>query len=131
MKHLITATGRDFFKAVDELGLSLTQIKALHALDEADEPVSLGRLSDALGLSLAAVSRSVEGLVKRGYVTRKEDPDDRRSKRVLITARGRRIYGKLFDLRIAGLRDFLSELDPDERQALDDALIPIARRLAA
>ena len=129
-RHLLTQTGRDFFKAVDELQLSFTQIKAAQILAEADEPVSLGAIGERLALSLPAVSRAVDGLVKRGLCTRTEDPADRRSKSILITARGRRLYEQVHEIRIAGIRNFVEELDPAERDALLDGLRPIVRGLS-
>jgi DNA-binding MarR family transcriptional regulator len=128
LTHLQAATGRDFFQAVDKLGLSLSQIKALRALVDADEPLSLGALGDELGLSLPAVSRAVDGLVKREFVTRQEDPVDRRCKRLALTRKGRRTYAQLYALRVAGLREFVEELDEDERDALASGLAPIELR---
>jgi DNA-binding MarR family transcriptional regulator len=128
LTHLQASTGRDFFQAVDKLGLSLSQIKSLRALFDADEPLSLGALGDELGLSLPAVSRAVDGLVKREFVTRQEDPADRRSKRVALTRKGRRTYAQLYALRVAGLRAFVEDLDDAEREALATGLEPVARR---
>ncbi len=129
MKHLLTHTGRDFFQAIDGLQLSLTQIKTAQFLAETREPLSLGAIGDHLGLSLPAVSRAVDGLVRRGLCTREEDPADRRSKRILITPRGRRLYERLHEIRVAGIRDWAEGLDPAQRDALLDALRPIARDL--
>jgi DNA-binding MarR family transcriptional regulator len=129
MKHLLTHGGRDFFQTVDELGLSFTQIKTAQFLAENEAPLSLGAIGDHLGLSLPAVSRAVDGLVKRGLCTREEDPDDRRSKRIVITARGRRLYERLHEIRVAGIRDWAETLDPADRDALLEALRPIARDL--
>ena len=128
LTHLQAATGRDFFQAVDKLGLSLTQIKSLRALFDADEPLSLGALGDELGLSLPAISRALDGLVQREFVTRAEDPADRRSKRLALTRKGRRTHDQLYALRVAGLREFVEDLDPHEREALAAGLAPIARR---
>ena len=123
------STGRDVFQAIDDLGLSLTQIKTAQLLAESEEPLALGAIGDHLGLSLPAVSRAVDGLVKRGLCTREEDPADRRSKRVVITKRGRRLYERLHEIRAAGIRDFLEGLDADERDGLLHALRPITRHL--
>jgi DNA-binding MarR family transcriptional regulator len=128
LTHLLTSTGRDFFKAVDELELSLTQIKALRALIDAGEPLSMGAMSEQLGLSLPAISRAVDGLVRREFVTREEDPHDRRSKRLALTRKGHRTHDQLYALRVAGIRAFVEELEPDERDALAAGLAPIARR---
>jgi DNA-binding MarR family transcriptional regulator len=128
LSHLLTSTGRDFLQAVDELELSLTQIKSLRALIDADELLSVKALGDELGLSLPAISRALDGLVQREFVTRAEDPTDRRSKRLALTRNGRRTHDQLYALRVAGLREFVEDLDPHEREALAAGLAPIARR---
>src|SRR4051794_13384001 len=86
LTRVLTSSGRDFFRAVDELALSLTQFKAIRALIDADQPLSIKALGDEVGLSLPAISRAVDGLVRREFVTRAEDPQDRRSKRLALTA---------------------------------------------
>ena len=128
MKHLLITTRSDFLQAVEDLGLSLSQLKSMQALSDADEPLSLKGLADHLGLSLPAVSRAVEGLVRRGLVTREEDPSDRRCKRVVVTRRGRRTVEELLALRVAGLREFVEQLEPAERDALAEGLRPVALR---
>jgi DNA-binding MarR family transcriptional regulator len=128
VNQLFTAGQRDVFAAMEKADVSITQVKALRALAEADEPMSLGAISETLGLSLPAISRSVDGLVRRGLVKREEDPRDRRSKLVTATARGRSTYERLSALRLAGIRAFVAELDPEEQRALADALAPVIRR---
>lgn len=46
-------------------------------------------LADHLGLTRQAVTQMVDELERRSYVERRPDPNDRRAKRVLLTARGR------------------------------------------
>jgi DNA-binding MarR family transcriptional regulator len=128
VNQLFTAGQRDLFAAMEKADVSITQVKALRALAEADEPMSLGAVSETLGLSLPAISRTVDGLVRRGLVKREEDARDRRSKLVTVTGRGRSTYDRLTALRLAGIRDFVSELDPAEQRALADALAPVIRR---
>ena len=127
MRHLITATGRDFFHEVERLDLSLSQIKTLQFMGSHD-PGTLRAISDELGLSLPGVSRAVDGLHKRGMVKRVEDPDDRRAKRLSLTAKGRRTVEGLTALRIAGLREFVAGLSAEERKALELGLKPLMER---
>lgn len=129
VNRLLTAGHRDLFAAMEKADLSITQVKSLHALAEAEEPISLGAVSDTLGLSLPAISRSVDGLVQRGLVKREEDPRDRRSKLLTATGRGRATYERLTALRLAGIRTVIADLEPEEQQALADALSPVIRRL--
>ena len=129
LRHLLRATGRDFFAAMERHELGLTQVKALQALADAGEPISLGALSEQLGLSLPGVSRSVDGLVCRGFVKREEDPDDRRAKRLQLTAKGRRTLDTLLELRLAALRAWVETLDPAEQRALLDGLGAVAGKV--
>jgi len=127
MRHLITHTGRDFFHEVERLDLSLSQIKTLQFMADR-EPGTLRALSDELGLSLPGVSRAIDGLHKRGMVKRVEDPDDRRAKRVSLTAKGKRTFDGLMALRVAGLREFVADMSAEERDALERGLRPLMER---
>jgi MarR family transcriptional regulator, 2-MHQ and catechol-resistance regulon repressor len=127
-KYLIRQHGSDFFETVGELDLSFTQVRALSLLARELDRATLGELGERLNLSLPTVSRAVEGLVKRGHVTRAEDADDRRFKQVAATAEGRALMERLMELRVAGFADFLETLDPADRERLAEALAPIVAR---
>jgi DNA-binding MarR family transcriptional regulator len=127
MRHLMTDTSPDFFREVERLELSFSQIKALNLLSDR-APLSLKGLSDSIGLSLPAVSRAVEQLVKRGMVKRAEDPDDRRAKRVTLTAKGASTMDGLLQLRVAGVKRFVAALEPEQREALLAGLTPLMER---
>jgi DNA-binding MarR family transcriptional regulator len=129
MKHLLVSSSRDFFAAVEQAGLTFTQVKCLHLLGDSDEPLPLNALSETLGLSGPAISRAVDGLVQRGEVKRTEDSRDRRSKLLTLSARGRRTIDHFVAIRVAGIRRFVEELADEERAALAAGLSPIARRL--
>ncbi len=129
VRHLLVSTNREFCAELEDAGVSFTQLKCLGVLAHADAPLSLGALSDEIGLSLAAVSRAVDGLVQRGELKRQEDPGDRRSKLVSISARGRATYERVVAVRVAGVERFVDGLDPDEREALGAAVGPIVERL--
>jgi DNA-binding MarR family transcriptional regulator len=128
-KHLLLTTSRDMFHELEKAGISITQVKSLTFLAEAEEPLSVKALSDVIGLSLPGVSRAIDGLVQRGEITRVEDPRDRRSKLLTITPRGRRTYERVLATRMAGIRRFVYELDPEEQEALARGLSAVAGRL--
>jgi DNA-binding MarR family transcriptional regulator len=119
---MASAANRDLLPEVSELDLSLTQLKALAALEAHGEGLSVKDLSERLGLSLAAGSRAVDGLVKRGLVERAEDADDRRVRRVALAARGRRVVERLGAIRVAGLERLLGHFDEAQREKLSEAL---------
>jgi DNA-binding MarR family transcriptional regulator len=78
----------DLFEALGTLELTLTQIKLLHYLEDADQPQTLKEAAELVHLSLPAASRTVDDLVRRGFVERHEDMEDRRMKRVSLTPAG-------------------------------------------
>ena len=129
MKQLLVSSSRDFFAAVEQAGLTFTQVKCLHRLGDSEEALPLNALSETLGLSGPAISRAIDGLVQRGEVKRTEDPRDRRSKLLTLSARGRRTIDHFVAIRLAGIKRFVEELADEERQALAAGLSPIARRL--
>lgn len=132
LRFLIQSAGNEFLRAVEEAELSLTQLKAMHVLSAADEDLSLNGLADRLGgLSLPTLSRAVEALVQRDYVSRTEDSSDRRVKRLRLTPKGRKTLDKLIAIRAAEFETVLATLTDEERNRLAAALEPILERRAA
>jgi DNA-binding MarR family transcriptional regulator len=131
LRFLTQSAGNGFVQAVEDAGLSLTQLKAMHILAASDEELSLNGLAEQLGgLSLPTLSRAVDALVQRGYVRRAEDSADRRVKRLSLTAKGRRTIDRLLEIRVAELGAVLETLTDDERERLARALEPILERRA-
>jgi DNA-binding MarR family transcriptional regulator len=131
LRFLTQSAGNAFVQAVEEAGLSLTQLKAMHILAASDEELSLNGLAERLGgLSLPTLSRAVDALVQRGYVRRTEDSADRRVKRLSLTAKGRRTIDRLLEIRVAELGAVLETLTDDERERLARALEPILEKRA-
>jgi DNA-binding MarR family transcriptional regulator len=112
---------KPLYALFDELELSITHMKALHALAEADE-ISVKELGKGLGLSLPAASRTTDALVRRGFLDRREDELDRRIRRVRITDAGREIVRRLDEARLVGLEQFALSLSPEQRHRLAAAL---------
>jgi len=116
-------------EVIDELGLSLTQLKAIQlVVTNESEEMSVKQLGDSLELSLPAISRAVDGLVHRGLVTRTEDEEDRRIKRVRPTKEADQLVARLIDIRFSQLGEFVDTLTPRERQKLAAALAVLAER---
>jgi DNA-binding MarR family transcriptional regulator len=131
LRFLTQSAGNGFVQAVEDAGLSLTQLKAMHILAASDEELSLNGLAEQLGgLSLPTLSRAMDALVQRGYVRRAEDSADRRVKRLSLTAKGRRTIDRLLEIRVAELGAVLETLTDDERERLARALEPILERRA-
>jgi DNA-binding MarR family transcriptional regulator len=124
VSYLQRKTAQDFMAIVGELELPFSHFKALMILDGAGE-LPLKALSPALGLSLAAASRAIDGLHRAGLVTRTEDPVDRRSKRIALTSDGQQLVERLHNARVEGMTAFVEELGSRDRAALARAIAPI------
>jgi len=57
---------------------------------DAEEP-TVTRLAELLGVSRQAASKLADEMVRRGYLLRAPDPDDRRRTRLRLSAKGRRV----------------------------------------
>jgi DNA-binding MarR family transcriptional regulator len=126
--HLHKNCNSDLFEAVGALELSLTQIKLLHHLEDATTELTLGRAAELVHVSLPAASRMVDELVRRGFVIRHEDTEDRRMKRVRVTDAGRAVIRRLNAARLSGLQEFTQSLTDPERRDLAAALGRLLQR---
>ncbi|MDQ7793608.1 MAG: MarR family transcriptional regulator [bacterium] len=72
-------------------GIAVSECHALLEVAES-EGMSLAELAAVLGLDASAVSRTVDGMVQAGLVTRTANPQDRRYVRISLTPHGRSVY---------------------------------------
>jgi len=125
LRHVFLSDRGNQLRVIEESGLSMTQCKALLELggigDSAD-PRQVGELAERFGVSVPSMSRAVDALVKKKLVTRLEDPDDRRVRRVAITAKGKKLVDTLLVVRQAGLESFAESLSAAQRRKLDAAI---------
>ena len=87
MSHIHRRSADDTLAVMNEAGLTMAQMVALHLLDPPG-PMSVSSIAACLKLSPPATSHLVDRMVVAGLVGRTEDPDDRRHKRIAITRRG-------------------------------------------
>jgi len=128
--YLNRKSSADLFRMVAELGSSFSQVKMLFLLEDGGEH-SVKEIARHLGLSLPAASRAVDGLIQRGYVSRRESATDRRSRLVALTGDGRAVVDRVLRARLHTLEAFADELTPEERDGLYTALLPIVERIAS
>jgi DNA-binding MarR family transcriptional regulator len=126
--HLHKNCNSDLFEAVGALELSLTQIKLLHHLEGDGPELTLKQVAERVPISLPAVSRTVDDLVRRGMVHRHEDDADRRMKRISLTDEGRTVIRKLNAAQMSGVEQFTNDLKDGERELLAAALSELLQR---
>ena len=131
LHHVFLYDRGNQLRVIEETGLSITQCKALLELgglggDERAWQVS--DLAELFGVSVPSMSRAVDALVKAKLATRVEDPDDRRVRRVKITAKGRDLVAKIVTVRMTGIEAFVSTLSSTQRRKLDAAVESLMER---
>jgi DNA-binding MarR family transcriptional regulator len=105
--------------------LSLSQLRCLVALAQDGHAMPIHALAQRLGLTLATAGRAIDRLVAHELVNRREDPDDRRVRRVSLSERGRQVMSGVDDARRNSLHAFVRSLAPDDAARLLAALRPI------
>jgi DNA-binding MarR family transcriptional regulator len=109
--------------------VSVTQCYGLEALVRRGA-MTLNDLAALLYLDKSTASRVVDALERKGYVTRRPHPDDRRAVLLEATAAGRTLEGKIRDSILAEERQLLAGFAPDVRQAMTQLLRQLARATA-
>ena len=125
LRHVFLYDRGNQLRVIEECGLSMTQCKALlelGGLGEATEPRQVSDLAETFGVSVPSMSRAVDALVKKRLATRVEDPEDRRVRRVAITAKGKKLVDTLLVVRQAGMEAFAASLSAAQRRKLDAAI---------
>jgi DNA-binding MarR family transcriptional regulator len=101
-------------RCAKESGLTMAQLGALLQIER--RPAGgVSDLGDHLGISHAAASQLLEGLVQLGLATRAEDLHDRRQRQISLTAQGQQVLAGVLRARQRWLETFAGELSPGER----------------
>ncbi len=113
----------------DEFHLSLPQFDLLAVLAANDEQLRVKDLCDALAAVPSSLSRRIDALVGRGYVTREVPPtsDDNRAVVVTLTRMGRLVWRDANILyRRAIQREFAAELSETDVGVMSRAISKVA-----
>jgi DNA-binding MarR family transcriptional regulator len=125
MHHVFLYDRGNQLRVIDETGLSMTQCKVLlelGGLGHAAEAWQVSDLAELFGVSVPSMSRAVDALVRAKLATRVEDPDDRRVRRVKITAKGKDLVATIVTVRMTGIEAFVTTLTAAQRRKLDAAV---------
>jgi DNA-binding MarR family transcriptional regulator len=106
--------GRGFADVRPSHGFAFTLI--------AGDGATAGQLAEHLGVTKQAAAQMVQELESKGYVARSTDPADRRSKRVVLTPRGRACTRAAERSAAEELAGWLDALGPRATESLVRAL---------
>jgi len=116
-----------FAAQLGELRLGFTQLAALYAVADGGT-TTIADLADTLNRSPSATSRLVDGLVRRRFLERREEPDDRRMRSVWLTERGRALVALIDRGRADQFLAVVRPLPPTERAIVAMGVAALATR---
>ncbi|MFT4394349.1 MarR family winged helix-turn-helix transcriptional regulator [Gordonia lacunae] len=125
LERLIDLGRPETLESLAATDITFSQLRILSALACQPGPMSVNAIADQVQLSLAAAGRTVDKLVGCDLVDRREDPSDRRVKRISLTDAGRRYLETHLAVKRGTIRHFIANLPADMRDNLCAALRPI------
>ena len=97
--------------------------------EEKPNGVTLKELAEAMKLAPATVSELVESLVKKNFLQRVQNPEDRRAVQITLTDHGQMMLDQCIKCVDSLCDKLLSDLAASERTAMLAALTKITTRL--
>ena len=101
-------------------GVSVSQCYILESLK--DGALNMNQLADKMHLQISTVTRVVEQLVLKGFVTREEDVDDRRKRTITLTVSGKAMYQDIWQNIYQSELTILQQFPEENRPMLIDFL---------
>jgi DNA-binding MarR family transcriptional regulator len=96
-----------------DVSISMPQLRCLHLIAGAGE-LRMSRLVAQLGVSISTVSGLVDRLVDHGFVSRRDDPNDRRQVVLSATSAGVEFLDRMRELSNAQFRGLIELLTAEE-----------------
>ncbi len=103
-----------------ESGLSMQQIRALFHIH--DCPRGITNIGEHLGITKAAASQMIDKMVEQGFITRVEDPQDRRSKSITLTEKGLLAMQKSLEAREGWLDHLAASFSASDKDHVAQSL---------
>ena len=126
---------REFDAALEQhyqaYGLSRGRWQVLMALykSSSEEGLTPAELADWAGVTRAAMTGLVDGLVDSGYVTREDVGADRRTYRVRLTPRASDFLASVLPDHLRRMQDLMHALTPAERDTFVDLIEKLRSRV--
>ncbi len=118
---IVMRTIRTEFRGQRSSDLSVAQFRTL-AYIKNNNGASLSSLATHIGLTLPSMSKLIDGLVSRGFVTRTSHMEDRRKICLQLTSAGRSELDAAYDHTQAFLIDQISGLTKDDLNTISRSM---------
>jgi DNA-binding MarR family transcriptional regulator len=118
-RALVAVAARSLSDIGDDV--TLAQYRTLVVLASRG-PQTMFKLADAITVTPATATRMCDRLVTKELIIRGSDPDDRRTTRIELTAKGRRLVADVTDRRRREIGRILTAISPVDQVTFATAL---------
>ena len=133
LEQVVHLSMHHFWRFAKENGLSMAQIITLRKVyhRQNDQGYCVSDISDLLGVTNAAVSQSLDKLVDQNLVKRQENPQDRRSKQILLTPQGEDLLRESMRAQQSWIEELPSYLTREEQTQIEAAFRLLTEKITA
>ena len=124
-RALLGVVARSVAPVLDRI--TVPQFRVLVILSSAPQGVRNSDLAAALGVHPSTFTRTADRLVAGGWVSRSENPDNRRETLVVLTPEGRSLVDQVTRRRRTEIATILGRLDADQRDLVLRAMTVFAQ----
>jgi len=128
-RRLRAVMAQDQSNPIFSVNLTMQQLRVLMLISAADG-MALQQLGRQLGVSQATVSGIVDRLVAHDFVTRQEDPHDRRIRHIWLASKGRTTLEEIMQQHSELEQRMLERLDDETLRMMEVVLERVSAALA-
>ena len=109
-------------------GLTQAEFRCLR-LFGTDESLNNKTIAERMNLSPSRLTRIIDGLVKKRYIRRNIDSNDRRNMKVLLSTKGKALVQQLNKAYVDIHEEILMDIDPSQHEQLIVAMTHLLEAL--
>jgi len=109
-------------------GLTQAEFRCLR-LFGTDESLNNKTIAERMNLSPSRLTRIIDGLVKKRYIRREIDPNDRRNMKVNLSKKGKTLVQQLNKAYVDIHEEILMDIDPSQHEQLIIAMTHLLEAL--
>jgi MarR family transcriptional regulator, organic hydroperoxide resistance regulator len=109
-------------------GLTQAEFRCLR-LFGTDESLNNKTIAERMNLSPSRLTRIIDGLVKKEYIRREIDPNDRRNMKVNLSSKGKSLVQQLNKAYVDIHYEILQDIDPSQHEQLIVAMTHLLEAL--
>lgn len=118
---------RNMFTYAKGQGLTMPQMGAMFHINQSGG-CGISDIGNDLGVTNSAASQMMDRLVQIRYISRTEDPSDRRGKLLVLTDKGRQVLVEGNQTNRHWLESLAQLMTPDEREQVRQAVMILIER---